>query len=143
MLGFKQAMMDNGLEINNDWIFEGDYSEKSGYDFFMKLYHEKKLPDFILAITYPVAIGIYNAAKELGLNIPKDIDLICFGNSPLQNLLSPPLSCVDQPTEKLASKSLNLLIENINSIDNFANKNIVIETDLIIRKTCVNYKSSH
>jgi len=139
MLGFHQAMNDNHLEINPDWILEGDFGEKSGYDFFMKLYHAKNLPEFILAVTYPVAIGIYTAAKEVGLRIPEDVDLICFGNSPLQNLLSPPLSCINQPTEQLAEKSLNLLIENINSTDSLESKQIVIETDLILRGTAINY----
>ena len=29
MLGFKQAMSDYGLEINQDWILEGDFGEKA------------------------------------------------------------------------------------------------------------------
>ncbi|PKL81920.1 MAG: LacI family transcriptional regulator [Ignavibacteriae bacterium HGW-Ignavibacteriae-3] len=139
MLGFREAMNDNGLEINPEWILEGDFGEKSGYDYFMKLFHNKNLPDFILAVTYPVAIGIYTAAKEVGLRIPEDIDLICFGNSPLQNLLSPPLSCVNQPTEEMAAKSLNLLIENINASETFESKHLVIDTDLILRSTAVKY----
>lgn len=137
MLGFRQAMSDHGLEINYDWILEGDFGEKSGYDSFMKLYHEKNLPDLILAVTYPVAIGIYMAAQEVGMKIPDDIDLICFGNSQVQNFLSPPLSCVNQPTEQLAAKSMELLLDNIDNIGNFKNKNIIIDTDLILRGTCI------
>ncbi|MHB8906082.1 MAG: LacI family DNA-binding transcriptional regulator [Melioribacteraceae bacterium] len=137
MLGFRQAMSDHGLEINYDWILEGDFGEKSGYDSFMKLYHEKNLPDLILAVTYPVAIGIYMAAQEVGMKIPDDIDLICFGNSQVQNFLSPPLSCINQPTEQLAAKSMELLLDNIDNIGNFQNKNIVIDTDLILRGTCI------
>ncbi|MCL4549223.1 MAG: LacI family transcriptional regulator [Bacteroidetes bacterium] len=137
MLGFKQAMNDYGLEVNQDWVLEGDFGEKSGYDSFMKLYHEKNLPDLILAVTYPVAIGIYMAAKEVGMNIPNDIDLICFGNSQEQNFLSPPLSCVNQPTEQLAAKSMEVLIENIIKKDKFSFKQIVVDTDLILRGTCI------
>jgi len=137
MLGFKQAMNDYGLEINKDWTIEGDFGEKSGYDSFMKLYHEKNLPDLILAVTYPTAIGIYMAAKEVGMNIPNDIDLICFGNSQEQNFLSPPLSCVNQPTELLAAKSMEILIENIIKKDKFVHKQLVVDTDLILRGTCI------
>ena len=137
MLGFRQAMSDHGLEINYDWIVEGDFGEKSGYDSFMKLYHEKNLPDLILAVTYPVAIGIYMAAQEVGMKIPDDIDVICFGNSQVQNFLSPPLSCVNQPTEQLAVKSMELLLDNIDNTDYFQNKNIIIDTDLILRGTCI------
>lgn len=138
MLGFRQAMNDHGLEINYDWIFEGDF-EKSGYESFMKLYHEKNLPDLILAVTYPVAIGIYTAAKEVGMGIPEDIDLICFGNSQEQNFLSPPLSCINQPTDQLAVKSVDILMDNIEKPDNFEYKHIVIDTELILRGTCIKY----
>ncbi len=139
MHGFRQAMNDHGLQINNDWILEGDFSEKSGYDSFMKLYHEKNLPDLILAVTYPVAIGIYRAANELGLKIPNDIDLICFGNSQEQSFLSPPLSCINQPTEQLAAKSMDLLLENIDKIDGWEFQHIVIDTELILRSTCTKF----
>jgi LacI family transcriptional regulator len=139
MHGFQQAMNDNGVEINNEWIIEGDYGEKSGYDSFMRLYKKNNLPDLILAVTYPVAIGIYMAAKEVGLKIPNDIDVICFGNSPVQNFLSPPLSCVNQPTEQLAAKSMEMLLENISNKNNFENKHIIVETELILRGTCLKF----
>jgi len=142
MLGFKNAMNDNNIHINNDWLVEGDFSEKSGYDAFMKLYHEKNLPDLILAVTYPIAIGIYSAVKEVGLKIPDDIDLICFGNSEEQNFLSPPLSCVNQSTEQLAEKSMELLLQNIDKVDNFEYKNIVIDTEIIFRGTCIKCNKS-
>ena len=137
MIGFKKAMMDHGLKVNDDWIIEGDYEEKHGYDSFMKLYHERKMPDLILAVTFPVAIGIYTAAKEVGMKIPEDIDLICFGNSPVQEFLSPPLSCINQPTDHLAKKSFDLLMENIENPDGFKHKQIVIDTELILRGTCI------
>ena len=105
----------------------------------MKLYREKNLPDLILAVTYPVALGIYTAVKEVGMRIPEDIDLICFGNSEVQSFLSPPLSCVNQSTELLAEKSIELLLQNIDNVDNFDYKNIVVDTDLILRGTCTKY----
>jgi LacI family transcriptional regulator len=142
MIGFQQAMKDHDLEVNPAWAIEGDFDELSGYNSFMKLYREKNLPDFILAVTFPVAIGIYTAAREVGMKIPDDIDVICFGNSEVQNFLSPPLSCVNQPTEQLAEKSMDVLVENINNIDNYNSKKIIIDTELILRGTCIKYNKS-
>lgn len=140
--GFKQALTDNGIEVNNDWIIEGDYEEKHGYDSFMKLYKENNMPELILAVTFPVAIGIYTAAKEVGMRIPDDIDLICFGNSPVQEFLSPPLSCVNQPTDRLAKKSVDLLLENIDNSEKFNYQQIVVDTELILRGTCIKYNKT-
>jgi LacI family transcriptional regulator len=137
IIGFKQALTDHGIDINNKWIIEGDYEEKHGYDSFMKLYYEKNMPDLILAVTFPVAIGIYTAAKVVGMRIPEDIDLICFGNSPVHEFLSPPLSCVNQPTDQLAKKSVDLLLENIDSPDKFNYQQIIVDTELILRGTCI------
>ncbi|MBS3946165.1 MAG: LacI family DNA-binding transcriptional regulator [Melioribacter sp.] len=140
--GFKQALTDNGIEVNNDWIIEGDYEEKHGYDSFMKLYKENNMPDLILAVTFPVAIGIYTAAKEVGMKIPDDIDIICFGNSPVQEFFSPPLSCINQPTDRLAKKSVDLLLDNIDNSEKFNYQQIVVDTELILRGTCIKYNKT-
>ncbi len=138
MNGFKDAMNNFGIEINPNWIFEGGYSENSGYEFFMKLYKENNLPELILAVTYPVALGIYMAAKEVGLEIPKDIDVICFGNAKVQSFLSPPLSCIDQPTDLISKNAIDLIMKKIDDEDNeIAPQQIVLDTSLVLRGTCI------
>ncbi len=139
IFGFKQAMNDHGLEVNPGWIIEGEFGERHGYDSFMKLYKEKNLPDLIFAVTYPVALGIYMAAREVGVKIPADIDVVCFGNSQVQSFLSPPLSCVNQPTDQLAYRSMELLMERIDDKEINETKHIVLDTNLILRGTCVKF----
>lgn len=134
--GFKDAMEKYGLEINPDWVIEGGFGEEFGYNAFMKLYENKNLPEFIFTVTFPVALGVYTAVKELGLRIPDDIDLICFGNAKIQEFLCPPLSCVDQPTTLLSQNAMDILFENINNQEDFKPKKIVIDTELILRGTC-------
>lgn len=135
--GFYDAMKDNGFEVNPDWVIEGGFGEHYGYTAFMKLYNENNLPEVIFTVTYPVALGVYMAAAEVGFKIPYDIDLICFGNARMQNLLAPPLSCVDQPTDKIAEKSMELLINNINDTEESVPVNQLIDTDLLLRGTCI------
>lgn len=137
MNGFKDAMKHFGIELHDDWIFEGGYGENSGYEFFMNLYRKNKLPELILAVTYPVALGIYMAAKEVGMEIPKDIDVICFGNAKVQNFLSPPLSCIDQPTDLISKNAIDIILENIDNKDDFQSKQIVLDTSLVLRGTCI------
>jgi len=108
----------------------------------MKLYKENNMPDLILAVTFPVAIGIYTAAKEVGMKIPDDIDIICFGNSPVQEFFSPPLSCINQPTDRLAKKSVDLLLDNIDNSEKFNYQQIVVDTELILRGTCIKYNKT-
>lgn len=137
--GFIDAMQKYGLEINESWVTEGGFGENYGYETFMNLYREKNLPDLILAVTYPVALGIYMAATEVGLKIPDDVDVICFGNAKVQNFLSPPLSCVDQSTEQLSKHAMEMILENINNKDDYIQKQVVVDTNLVLRGTCIRF----
>jgi len=135
--GFKRAMEKHNIEINPDWVIEGGFGEDSGYNHFMKLYKENNLPDLIFAATYPIALGVYMAANEVGIKIPDDVDIICFGNAKIQKFLSPPLSCIDQPTDLISKHAMDLILENIQNKEDYKPQNIVIDTELILRGTCI------
>lgn len=141
-LGFEDAMKKNNIPINPEWVCHGGFGEDYGYKSFMKLFNENNLPDLILTVTYPVALGIYRAAHELGLKIPSDIDVICFGDAKVQKFLSPPLSCVNQPTDKIAEKAMKILFHKIDNPDDKSNQKIEIPTNLILRGTCVKFRDN-
>lgn len=138
-LGFEEAMKKYGVPINPEWVIQGGFGEKYGYNALMHLYQKNNLPDLIFTVTYPVALGVYSAARELNLKIPDDIDVICFGNARVQNFLSPPLSCINQPTDLLAEASMEILLDNLSTGEGFEPRSIEIETDLILRGTCVQF----
>jgi len=136
LAGFEKAMKEYGLTINPDWIIKGGFGEEFGYSGFKKLYESHNLPEFIFTVTYPVALGVYAAIEELGLKIPDDIDIMCFGNSDVNRFISPSLSCVNQPTDKIGEYSVKLMLDQIKNIENFEPQHIVIPTELILRETC-------
>lgn len=137
--GFKDAMEANNIPINPDWVIFGGYGDAYGYDALTKLYKENNLPDIIFTVTYPVALGVYAAAKDLNLKIPDDIDIICFGNAKVQKFLSPPLSCVHQPTDLIAEKSMEIMLRKINNPYEEGEDNVQIPTELVLRETCIKY----
>ena len=134
-LGFEDAMKKYNIPIDPSWVIHGGFGEEDGYKAFMKLYNSNNLPEFIFAVTYPVALGVYAAIAELGLKIPEDIDIMCFGSSDINNFLSPSLSCVDQPTEQLGRQAVKLILEIIKNPTDYVPKHIEIPTGLIIRET--------
>jgi DNA-binding LacI/PurR family transcriptional regulator len=93
-------------------------------------------------VTYPVALGIYAAAKARNVRIPHDIDVICFGDSDIGSLLTPALSCVSQPTQRLGEESVKILMEMIDHPESTLAGNYVIPTELILRETCVRAKGT-
>ncbi|MFH0990590.1 MAG: LacI family DNA-binding transcriptional regulator [bacterium] len=135
--GFETSLKDNGVSLRPEWVTFGGFSEDDGYRGFIKMYEAGSMPEFIFAVTFPVALGVYRAAEELGLKIPDDIDLICFGNSGLNQFLSPPMSYVEQPTTELGRKAFDLTLENLRNKEEFVYQHITLPTKLVLCKTCV------
>jgi LacI family transcriptional regulator len=135
LAGFEAAMKDSGVPINRKWIVAGGFGKTDGYEGLMKMHLSGDLPEFIFAMTYPIALGIYEAAKELGLRIPDDVDLVSFGDSDVSRVISPALSCVSQPAYEIGVKSVELMLNTIAN-NEVAERHLVLPTDLLLRETC-------
>jgi LacI family transcriptional regulator, galactose operon repressor len=130
--GFVEALKANNLPINENWIIGGGFGEADGYNGFMKIYDKKNLPEYILSVTYPVALGIYNAATELGIRIPEDIEVTCFGKNSFNESIPSVFNFVDQPTRELGKCATDLIIRHINDPKGFEPEHIELKTQLII-----------
>lgn len=135
LLGFEDALKNHKITIHQEWIVPGGFGTKDGYEGFMRLYKTGSLPDFIFAATYPVALGVYEAAKELKMKIPDDIDIMCFGDSDMSHLLSPSLSCVTQPTHELGATAVHTILEVIKRHEKNKEHHLVIPAGLALRDT--------
>jgi len=134
--GFKRAMADNNLELNEYSIIEGGFSEKDGMSGFEKLSQASEYPDAIFAVTYPVALGIYSAAKDVGLELPRDIDLICFGGNEREKFVTPSISYVRQPAELLGQRATEILLHEIREPNNRVESREVLDTELVPCADC-------
>ena len=134
--GFEAAMKVHNLPIEKRWIVPGGFNKETGYDALLKLHAERQIPELIFAMTYPVALGVYEAAKELGLSIPEDVDVICFGDSDVSRVISPALSCVRQPSYELGVKGVEVMLNVLAHPDSAKEQHLVLPADLIVRETC-------
>ncbi len=134
--GFEDALTEYRIPINHDWIVHGGFGKDDGYTGLKKLYQNGAMPEFIFAATYPVALGIYEAAKEMDIRIPDNIDIICFGDSDVGRFLSPAISVVRQPTRELGMRAVQVLLESIAEPEVTREYHVVLPTQLVIRETC-------
>lgn len=129
--GFVEAMTKYNITINENWITRGGFGEEDGYKGFKKIYETGPLPEAILAVTYPVALGIYQAALENGIKIPRDLKVTCFGSNTYLKSIPSAFSFVDQPARELGSEALNLMLKLINNPEGYKSINIELKTKLI------------
>jgi LacI family transcriptional regulator len=130
--GFKEAMNKYKMPINKNWVTQGGFGEEDGYYGFMRMYRKGSLPQYILAVTYPVALGMRNAAASLGIKIPGDIEVTCFGKSMFVKQLPSFFNFVDQPTREMGQDAIQTMLQMIKDPKNFRAKNIKLKTELVI-----------
>lgn len=67
----------------------------------------------VFAMADVLAVGAIRALKDRGLRVPEDISIIGFDGISLGNYLSPRLTTVRQAREKIADRSLEILLLRI------------------------------
>jgi len=112
-LGYIHALNKNNMKINEDWILEGGFEIEDGIRSFMKLYNENNLPEVILAVNDRVALGIYRAAREVGIKIPEDLGVVAFGFYETAESFTPTLSVINQDPRIMGKMTMDILLNEI------------------------------
>ncbi|MER7906848.1 LacI family DNA-binding transcriptional regulator [Streptomyces sp. NPDC095614] len=60
-----------------------------------------------------MALGVVRAARERGLDVPRDVSVIGFDDSQLIAFTDPPLTTVRQPVQAMAAAAVGALLEEI------------------------------
>lgn len=127
--GYTQALKENKIPIREEWIIEGGFELKDGYESFKKLKSAGPLPEIIFTVNDRVALGVYNAAKETGLRIPEDIGIVGYGFNETTDFFDPPLTVINQDPRKIAVEAITLLINEIENPDKKIRKRSKLSID--------------
>ncbi len=109
--GWKQAMEAHGLHTDALCV-RGDFSFDSGLLATAQLLALDVPPTAIIASSDQMAMAVLEVAKERGLDVPNDLSLISFDNSPVVRFTQPQLTAIDQPIAATFSRAVELLITN-------------------------------
>jgi LacI family xylobiose transport system transcriptional regulator len=100
-----------GLPIDPQLIREGDFHHESGYSLGLELLRMRDRPTAIFTGNDLQALGLYEAARELGLVIPRDLSVVGFDDLPITRWIGPPLTTVRQPLTEMAEAAARLVID--------------------------------
>jgi LacI family transcriptional regulator len=110
--GWKQAMVDAGLEVREGWLLEGDFSAPVGHELTRQLLKQGEVTA-IFASNDLLAIGALRAAAEQGVPVPERLSVIGFDGIDLGGYVHPGLTTVGHPIRALGETAAGVLIERI------------------------------
>ena len=108
--GWTRAMTRAGLAVDG-LLAKGDFGYDSGASAARKLLAQADRPTAIIASSDQMALATLDTARAMGVNVPADLSLISFDNTPIVNFTQPALTAVDQPIAQTTSRAVELLIE--------------------------------
>lgn len=76
--GYEQALAEHGLDLDESLIVTGDWWQESGYDATRTLLSLGKPPSAVFCGNDWMAMGAYDAIRDLGLSIPGDVAVVGF-----------------------------------------------------------------
>ena len=134
--GYRQAISDAGLQINEDLILHNSLTREDGLNAIKRILQTKERPDAIFCANDTTALSAIIHLKEKGIKIPEDIAIVGFSNEPFSELVTPSISTIKQPGFEMGQKAAELLIKQIGSKVKPKNyQTIVMETELIVRNS--------
>ena len=111
--GFQSALREKGITPLSRFVRFGPYTSDFGREVANELLMSEDPPTAIFAASDYVALGVLNAAQNLGMSIPRNLSLVGFDDMPFASLLSPPLTTVRQPIRELGETGARLLFQLI------------------------------
>lgn len=131
--GYRAALLEAGLSVNEDLITIGNYTTEQGVLCARELLNLPDRPTAIFASNDQSAFGVIQEAKAMGLSVPADLSVIGFDNIPDSAYMD--LTTVDQFIAKMGYQATKMLIQLING-EKLDSQITEMETRLVIRGSC-------
>jgi LacI family transcriptional regulator len=132
--GYKRALIEYGIDPDEELIVRGEFDSPSGYRAVKRLLALSQPPTALFACNDLMAIGALSGAIEAGYHVPDDLSIVGFDNISLASFSIPPLTTVAQPTAQLGAMAAQMLMERIRDIT-LPPRRRVLPIELIVRSS--------
>lgn len=115
--GYKAALVENNIVLDQALVADGDNNFESGEACGRKLLQMRSKPTAIFAATDEMAAGVLMAAHQLGVEIPEQLSVAGFDDTPVAHQIWPSLTTIRQPIRQMAKKATDLLLKQLRGKD--------------------------
>ncbi len=131
--GYVDALRDYGIAADPELVVEGDYSFDDGFRGARKLLQLPQRPTAIFGSNDEIAAGVLAAARSGGLNVPYDLSIAGFEDSPFSKQSWPALTTARQATEDIARHAARRLLADIREQAAGSTPNQGFSPELVVR----------
>jgi LacI family transcriptional regulator len=134
--GYRGALADGGLPFDSALMVRGDWTRQGGRRAMHSLMAMVDRPDAVFCANDLTAIGAVDAARDLGLSIPRDVALVGFDDVDAATIVSPTLTTVRNPAYDTGCAAGELLLSRM--LGNYTadeGRTVVLPCPLVVRES--------
>ncbi|MFT3755416.1 MAG: LacI family DNA-binding transcriptional regulator [Pseudoxanthomonas sp.] len=113
--GYVQALKDYDIPFDKHLVVPGDYTFDDGFRGARRLLALREPPTAIFGCNDEIAAGVLAAARSGGIEVPYELSIAGFEDSPFSRQSWPALTTAKQATEDIAKQAARLLIAALRS----------------------------
>lgn len=143
LAGYRRAMADAGLPVNEGWIDRAENSYVPAYraaQGWLSMPAQQR-PTAVVAVSDLLAIGVINAAADAGLKVGSDLAVTGFDDAPVAGYLQPGLTSVRQPIAEIGERLVSMLVDQVHGKAP-APEQVLLKARLIVRQSTLGSKST-
>lgn len=134
--GFDKALAEQGIRQPKELFAQGYFDFASGRACGQQLLSLSQPPTAIFCCNDDMACGVLHIAHEMGLDVPRQLSVTGFDDSPIAEQVWPSLSTVRQPVEKMARRATQLLLSGVRNSGQVApTEQAILKCQLVLRDT--------
>ncbi|HEX7398121.1 MAG TPA: substrate-binding domain-containing protein, partial [Candidatus Limnocylindrales bacterium] len=138
--GYCRAMLDAGLELDDDLVRYGEYNygeynQVDGNRMAQEVLAADPRPTAIFAANNFIAFGAMRSLRDAGFRVPEDVSIVAFDDLPVAWLSDPFMTVVDQPAYEIGRRAAELLLSRLDGTISGPGREVVLPSELIVRRS--------
>jgi len=132
--GYRDALADAGIAFQPELVAETSAVDpRGGHEAAVHLLDLPEPPTAIFSVNNIAVVGVAEAARERGLEIPRDLALVCFDDIEHASRFHPFLTVMAQPAETFGTIATQLLLDRLAGRVAERRRIVVLPADFIVR----------
>jgi DNA-binding LacI/PurR family transcriptional regulator len=134
--GYVRGLADAGRSLSQTTVSEvGEFTMEAGRAGLARLLESPDPPSAVFAAGEVLAFGVLQEARSRGMEVPGDLAIIGYTDSPTAALVDPPLTMVSVPAREIGLRAMRTL-QTLMAGKKPRPRRTVLGVELLVRASC-------
>jgi LacI family transcriptional regulator len=134
--GYREALSEAGIAFDPALVLTGTGLSEDSRAAVRTLLDLRKPPTAIVSTSTVAAVGVLEAADDLGLRTPRDFAFGTFDGFPHADLFRPRVTTITQPAYDIGVTAMQLLLRRLGGEPVRRSKTVRLKPDIAYRDSC-------